>query len=207
MAIVIESPKTVQKTRMLLVSTHPDQSIGYSKVSFNLLKHLGRKDDIEVVQYGFQRFSQDDINKRMHHIPSSVLVYDAAKAKVRVQQGFGFANFREFIRLSRPDVVVIFNDAHVVSNFIIELKREPQVVPPYNKVIVYLDQVYPTQRPDLLNIINTAADHIITFTYYWKAEQGVAKPVSSLMHGFDSDVFKPLTQACSGANDRAESEP
>jgi hypothetical protein len=169
MAIVTESPKIVQKTRLLLVSTHPDQSTGYSKVSFNLLKHLGRKDDIEVVQYGFQRFSQEDINKRMHHIPSLVLVYDAAKAEVPVQQGFGFANFRKFVRLSRPDVIVIFNDAHVVSNFIIELKREPQVVPPSTKIIVYLDQVYSTQRPDLLNIINTTADHIITFTDNWKA--------------------------------------
>ncbi|GAQ91921.1 hypothetical protein KFL_008830030 [Klebsormidium nitens] len=183
------------KTRLLLVSTHPDQNTGYSKVSYNLLKHLGTKEDIEVVQYGFQRFSQEDVNKRMHNIPPSVIVYDAAKAEVPSLQGFGFANFREFVRLSKPDVIVIFNDAQVVTNFLIELKREPQILQPSTKVIVYLDQVYPTQRIDLLNVINGVADHIITFTEYWRKDllrQGVTKPVSTLMHAFDSDLFKPL---------------
>ena len=192
---VIEVADLDTKKRVLLVSTHPAQTTGYSKVSLNLLKHLGRKEDLEIVQYGFQNFATVDSEERLKQIPPNVLVYDAAKAEVPFQEGFGFANFRDFVRLSKPDVIIIFNDSMIVSKFLIELKKEPQILPEKVRIIVYLDQVYPTQRIDLLSIIAESAHHIITFTEYWKQElmkQNVKLPITTLMHGFDDETFKPL---------------
>lgn len=192
---IIEVAELEKKRRVLLVSTHPVQTTGYSKVSLNLLKHLGRKEDLEIIQYGFQNFSTMDSEDRLKQIPPNVLVYDAAKAEVPFQEGFGFNNFRDFVRLSKPDVIMIFNDSMIVSRFLIELKKEPQILSEKVKVIVYLDQVYPTQRIDLLSIIAESAHHIITFTDYWKEEllkQNVKLPITSLMHGFDEETFRPL---------------
>jgi glycosyltransferase involved in cell wall biosynthesis len=99
------------------------------------------------------------------------------------------------VRLSKPDVIVIFNDSVIVSNFLIELKKEPQIISKKVRIIVYLDQVYPTQRIDLLSIIAETAHHIISFTDYWKKEllkQNVNIPITTLMHAFDDETFKPL---------------
>ncbi|GAQ91714.1 hypothetical protein KFL_008380055 [Klebsormidium nitens] len=174
---VIEVAELDPKKRVLLVSTHPVQTTGYSKVSLNLLKHLGKREDLEIVQYGFQNFNSMDSEDRLKQIPSNVLVYDAAKA------------------LSKPDVIVIFNDSMIVSKFLIELKKEPRILSDKVRIVVYLDQVYPTQRVDLLSIIVESAHHIITFTDYWKQEllkQNVRVPMTALMHGFDDETFKPL---------------
>lgn len=186
--------ETVKKTRVLLLSTHPEQVNGYSQVTYHILRHLGKKTDLELVNYGFQRFNQIEGENRMEKIPSNVIVYDAAKAEVPAQQGFGIAQFRDFFRLAKPDVVVIFNDASVVSSFLIELKRDPLICPPETKIITYLDQVYPHQRTDFLNVIQQCSDYIITFTDYWRAEllkQGITKPISSVFHGFDQEKFFP----------------
>jgi D-inositol-3-phosphate glycosyltransferase len=190
--------KTPRKTRVLLVSTHLSQTTGYSKVTFNLLRLLGVRKDLEIINYGFQNFNAVEGKKRLEKIPNSVIIYDAGKAEIPFQQGFGFAQFREFFRLTRPDVVIIFNDATVVTTFLVELKKDPNICPPDLKVITYLDQVYPHQRLDLLEIIHKCSDQIITFTEYWKQEllkQGVTKPVTTLCHGFDEDVFRILPQA------------
>ena len=192
------STKPPHKTRVLLVSTHPSQTTGYSKVTFNLLRLLGLRKNLELINYGFQNFNAVEGEKRLERIPKSVIVYDAGKAEIPFQQGFGFAQFREFFRLTRPDVVIIFNDSTVVTTFLIELKKDPDICPSNVKIVTYLDQVYPHQRLDLLDIIHKCSDHLITLTEYWKQEllkQGVTKPVSTLCHGFDEDVFHPLPQA------------
>jgi hypothetical protein len=89
---VIEVAEINEKKRVLLVSTHPAQTTGYSKVSLNLLKHLGHREDLEIVQYGFQNFNTVDADERLKQIPSNVLIHDAAKSEVPLVEGFGFSN-------------------------------------------------------------------------------------------------------------------
>lgn len=182
--------------RVLVVSTHVSQTTGYSKVSWNLLKYLGNCEDLEVVHYGFQRFNDDTDpgQKRLKSLPESVIVHDAAKAEIPFEQGFGIKQFRDFVKLSRPEVIVIFNDALISARFLNELAIEPRPCPGA-KTVVYLDTVYPFVNPDLLAVIDRSSDHVIAFTDMWKNEllkQGIRKPVTSLMHGFDSKAFFPI---------------
>jgi glycosyltransferase involved in cell wall biosynthesis len=191
MAVIQEAGKK----RTLLVSTHPNQTNGYSKVTYRILRHLGAKEDIELINYGFQNFGHVDMQSRITNIPSSVTVYDAARQEgppSETRHGFGFAHFRDFLKLARPALVIIFNDATIVSSFLLEMKKQPPVLGEGVKVITYLDTVYAHQRPDLLALIDSASDHIIAFTEHWKKAlraQGVSKPMSTLMHGFDEADF------------------
>lgn len=181
--------------RVVLVSTHPNQTNGYSKVTYRILRHLGAKAGIELINYGFQNVGHVDMSDRLSKIPKGVIIYDAAKAETgppESKHGFSFSHFRDFLKLARPDVVVFFNDAVIVSNFLIEMKKQPPVLDKDVKVITYLDTVYAPQRADLLGLINSASDHIITFTEGWREAlkvQGVTKPTSLLMHGFDDADF------------------
>jgi hypothetical protein len=137
------------------------------------------------------------------NIPSGVIIYYAARAEgglSKTRHGFGFAHFRDFLKLTRPDVIVVFNDAVVVSNFLLEIQKQPSVLHKNVKVITYLDTVYAPQRTDLLSLIDSALDHIICFTERWRKSleaQGVTKPTSSLMHGFDDADFPKPSKAAS----------
>lgn len=182
--------------RILFVSTHVSQSTGYAKTSWNLLKELGKKDDIEVIHYGFQRFGDDTDRegKRLASLPESVIVHDACKAEVPLEQGFGFRGFRDFVRLSRPDVIFLYNDVYILARFISELNTEPRPCP-NARIVSYVDTVYEFVNPDLLTLVERASDHFIAFTQHWKEmllNQGVRKPVSTLMHGFDPEQVYPL---------------
>jgi glycosyltransferase involved in cell wall biosynthesis len=191
MVKIIDAPIT----RVLFVSTHVSQTTGYARVTFNLLKQLGLRDDVEIVHYGFQNFNQSDPDgKQVKGLPESVIVHDAARAEVPFEAGFGIAQFRSFAKLARPDVILIYNDAQIIGRFLMELNKEPQVCA-NARVIIYLDQVYFWQRPEFLAIVQRYADHVICFTEGWKQEllkQGFSKPVSTVMHGFDPKQFFPI---------------
>jgi glycosyltransferase involved in cell wall biosynthesis len=82
----------------------------------------------------------------------------------------------------------------VICNFLEKLDTLTPEEKTY-KMIIYLDQVYRIQRPDLLLRIEKAADVYFAFTNYWRdilKEQGVTKPIHVLRHGFDSDTYKPM---------------
>jgi glycosyltransferase involved in cell wall biosynthesis len=197
MAVIQEAGKK----RVLLVSTHPNQTNGYSKVTYRILKHLGAKDDIELINYGFQNFGIVDMQSRLTRIPPAVTIYDAARAEGGISEtraGFGFGHFRDFLKLARPKAIIVFNDAVVVSTFLLEIKKQPSVLGKDVKVITYLNTVYAPQRPDLLALIDSASDHIITFTKRWMESlraQGVRTPMSALMHGFDEADFPEPREA------------
>ena len=194
MVKILEAPVL----RVLFVSTHVSQSTGYSKVAWNLLKQLGQKEDIEVVHFGFQRFGDDTDpdNRRLKALPQSIIVHDAAKSEVPFEQGFGFRQFRDFVRLTKPDILLIFNDVLILSRFLQELNVEPRACP-NARIITMVDTVYPFVNPDLMSIVERGSDHLIAFTDYWKQQieaQGVRKPISTLMHGFDPEQFFPIDQ-------------
>ncbi len=58
----VELPK--QTKRFLLVSTHAQQTTGYSKVSYNLVQELSKRTDIMLFHFGFQRFFEIGENYR-----------------------------------------------------------------------------------------------------------------------------------------------
>lgn len=188
--------RTTKPKRFLLVSTHAQQTTGYSKVSYHLVQELAKQSDILLFHFGFQRFF--DIAPNYRPYPENVEVYDSAKQErenpttVPKENGFGFSQLPAYIEKVKPDVVLIYNDAGVICNF---LDKLPEFRP--FKLIIYLDQVYTIQRPDLLSRIDKQADCLFAFTNFWRdilKKQGITKPIHILRHGFEPEVFKPLNR-------------
>jgi glycosyltransferase involved in cell wall biosynthesis len=185
-------------TKFMLVSTHAQQTTGYSKVSYNIIKELVRHTNIEVFHFGFQRFFEIGSNYRPY--PAGVDVYDPAKQEAADsllprEQGFGFSQLPTYIRNTKPDVVMIYNDAAVICQFLEKLSVLTSAERASFKLVIYLDQVYRIQRPDMLARIDKEADAYFAFTEYWRqvlVAQGVKKPVHILRHGFDPHVWKPM---------------
>jgi len=63
------------------------------------------------------------------------------------------------------------------------------------KTIAYIDQVYPYQKENYIQIINNTVDLSFAFTEYWKntiIEQNLKTPCKIMRHGFNSEIFYPI---------------
>jgi glycosyltransferase involved in cell wall biosynthesis len=141
--------------RFLFASTHTDQQTGYSKIANNLLKELVKVEGLEVFHFGFQRHP-------VYRRPKieGLTQYDAAANEDPKEQGFGFNCFMDYVKLVKPDVVMIYNDTLVVNRFLALMPEER----PY-KVWIYLDQVY---KGCALGKIPEIADKVFVFSKEWK---------------------------------------
>ncbi len=195
-SVDVYTPKKPRK--FLLVSTHAQQTTGYSKVSHNIVQQIAADGRIELHHFGFQRFFEIGVGYRPY--PAGVTVYDpAAREKeegVPKEQGFGYSQLPDIVRKVQPDVVLIYNDAGVICHFLDKLAAAfPKPEDRCYKLIIYFDQVYTIQRPDLLARIEKEADAYFAFTEYWRRclqEQGIKKPIHILRHGFDAETYKPM---------------
>lgn len=177
--------------KVAIFGTYPTQMNGYSKVVYELMNQLAKHDPfIQLSIFGFQNtFSHP--NHRLE-IPENVYIHDAAKHENPKAQGFGFSQVKEFVATQRPDVIVIYNDMIVISNILNQIDEIPDRK---FKIILYVDQVYPSQRKEFINIINKYADAIILFSKYWETciiDQGITVPTYVLEHGFNKDTFFPV---------------
>lgn len=181
--------------RFLIVGTHAHQTTGYSKVTYNIIQELAKLGTLDLFHFGFQKFVSPPQDYRNY--PAGVDVYDpvdAERAKMADQEmGFGFSQLPDYIRKVKPDVILIYNDAGVICRFLDKLAEKlSEAERKQYKMIIYLDQVYVIQRPELLGRIEKDADVYFTFTEYWKQvleKQGVKKPIYVMRHGFDKDQF------------------
>ena len=179
------------KLRFLLVSTHAHQFTGYSKVSHGILGELVKQPWLDVTHFGFQKFHDLPANFRPY--PAGVDVIDAAALEKPLQQGFGYSVLPDVIRRKKPNVVMIYNDMAVVTQFI-EAIRKSGITRNF-QLWVYCDQVYAMQSQAFLDILNRDTDRIFAFSPYWKKclkDQGVTRPTDVLLHGFTPKQFFPV---------------
>jgi glycosyltransferase involved in cell wall biosynthesis len=179
--------------RFALVSTHIDQTTGYSKVSYNLVKQLGALTPrVKVFHFGFQRHPS---KAGLRKYPEGVLSYDAAANEDPREEGFGYNKIHEYIETVTPDVVMIYNDPLVVAKFIESMKHE-RGKSTY-KLWIYLDQVYSGIATPLIEVIHAHADRVYCFTEAWKAaflEYGPFEDVRVLEHAVDPTVFTCMSE-------------
>jgi glycosyltransferase involved in cell wall biosynthesis len=188
-------PGTPAKRKFMLVGTHAHQTTGYSKVTYNIIKELAKTNKFELSHFGFQKFiTSSPEGYRLY--PANVEVYDSVQVeregKAEKEMGFGFSQLVPYIRKIKPDVVLIYNDAGIIYQFLDKMKDLTTEERSKFKLIIYLDQVYTIQRPEFLQAMDKSADAFFTFTEFWKktlAEQGIHKPIHVLRHGFDSDMY------------------
>lgn len=186
------------KKRFLLIGTHAHQTTGYSKVTYHIIQELAKLNQFELYHFGFQKFHTQPHDYRPY--PPSVDVYDPVEAErngAEQEMGFGYSQVAAYVKKVKPDVIMIYNDAGVICRFLDKLAELPASDRLY-KTILYLDQVYVIQRPELLARMEKDADAYFTFTEFWKTilqQQGIKKPVHVMRHGFDPNQFKPLNKS------------
>jgi glycosyltransferase involved in cell wall biosynthesis len=179
-------------TRILLFATYPTSSNGYSKVAYELAKHLSTKKDVSLTYYGFQNFQRNPVHDKERTLPDNVQIYDAFANEKNKQVGFGFEEITDFVTLNKPDVCIIYNDMVVISNVIEQLKK---IQNRKFKIMTYVDQVYLCQKKEFINRLNQDSDHVICFSKYWEKcikDQGLTKPTSVLEHGFNPMMHYPI---------------
>ena len=176
--------------RVVLVSTHIDQTTGYSKVSYNLLRQLGSLSPrVKTFHFGFQRHpTKSSIRK----YPDGIVPYDAAANEDPKEEGFGFNKIHEYLEMVQPDLVMIYNDPLIIYKFIEAMKHD-KMKSTY-KLWLYVDQVYEGIAPPLVQKMNEHADRIYCFSETWKqiySRYGGSSPYV-LEHSVDTNVFSKL---------------
>ena len=183
----------------MLVGTHAHQMTGYSKVTYHIIQELAKDPSIELYHFAFQKFIGTPAEFRPY--PKGVDVLDTVEAErnktAEQEMGFGFSQLPAYVQKVKPDVIMIYNDAGVICRFLDKLDTLPASAKTY-KMIIYLDQVYILQRPELLQRMDKAAHAYFAFTQYWRTvlqKQGITKPIHVLRHGFDPMQFKRMDKA------------
>jgi glycosyltransferase involved in cell wall biosynthesis len=178
--------------KVMLCCSSEKISNGYSVVGYNLAKHIATKDDIALIYWGFQKFQENPEHSKQRQLPKNVTTYDAWEHENPKQMGFGFDQIVAYVDEHKPEVIIVYNDFVVVSNILEKLKT---CTHKEFKTIIYIDQVYDTQKKEYIRRLNDQADFVITFTPYWDKilkDQGMIKPSDWLQHGFDSMKNYPV---------------
>lgn len=178
--------------RFLLVSTHIDQTTGYSKVSFNLVKQLASlAPTVKTFHFGFQRHPS---RAGLRKYPDGVVSYDAAANEDPKGDGFGFNKIHEYIETVNPDVVMIYNDPITIYKFI-ECMKHKKGTSPY-KLWLYIDQVYEGIAQPIMDELYKHADRLYAFSQLWKKHlesYGSHPDIKVLEHAVDPMVFTNMS--------------
>jgi len=177
-----EKPEKPEKPlKILIVSTHINQSNGYSKVTYNIIKELTKHKWITLVHFATQQLVSGDIGRKY---PSNVKVI----AKTDKKNGFAFSEINGVITSERPDIVFIYNDMSTICNYVEEIRKIPRIF----KIWAYLDITYKSPPQQMIDNINRDIERIFCFTKTWKDElksAGITRPIDIMNHGLDSSIF------------------
>jgi glycosyltransferase involved in cell wall biosynthesis len=184
--------------RIMICGTYPiGTSNGYSKVVYYISKYLGQYEDIDLTIYGFQNFANTNGANIRSDIPSRVKLHDAMAHENPRRNGFGELEIGNYIKNNPQDVIIIFNDNIITSALTQTIINECGSNRNKFKLVSYMDQVYPYQKKNYIELLNQYFDGIIAFTPYW---QGIARklgikesmPMFSFPHGFDHKLYYPI---------------
>ena len=179
--------------RFVLISTHVDQTTGYSKVVYNLLGQLATlAPEVKTYHFGFQRHPS---HSSIRTVPKGVISYDAAANEDPKEDGFGFNKIHEYLEMVNPDVVMIYNDPLIIHKFIESMKFDKEKST--YKLWLYVDQVYEGIVPPLIESMNKNAHRIYCFTPYWAEIYSKYAPFSDirvLENAVDTTLFSKIPE-------------
>ena len=191
-------PSSSGNKRIMLCGTYPiAASNGYSKVVYYISKHLGNCTDIDLTIYGFQNFSHTVAQGIRNDIPKRVKIHDAFATENPQRNGFGEIEITDYVKENPQDIIIIFNDNMITSAIVANLVNECWSEKKNFKLVSYMDQVYPYQKPEYIQLLNKHFDAVIAFTPYWKniaRKLGIREdmPMFSFPHGFDESLYYPV---------------
>jgi glycosyltransferase involved in cell wall biosynthesis len=176
--------------KILIVSTHINQSNGYSKVAYNIINQLSVHSWINIVHFGTQKLLSGDIGRKY---PANVKAIDGTAIEKQKHAGFAFNELPSVILTEKPDIVFIYNDLSIISAYIEEIRKVIQNR--FFKIWTYVDMTYKLQPQPLIDIINRDVERIFCFTKSWKEElksQGITRPVDVMNHGIDTSIIRAI---------------
>jgi len=180
--------------RFVLVSTHVDQTTGYSKVVYNLLGQLTKlAPTVKTYHFGFQRHPE---RANLRTVPKGIISYDAAANEDPKEEGFGFNKIYDYLEMVNPDVVMIYNDPLIIHRFIDSMKYKKGETP--YKLWLYVDQVYQGIAPPLIETMNKNADRIYLFSEHWKGvyeTYGSPPTLGVIGHAVDKTLFSKIPKS------------
>ena len=162
-------------------------------MSHGLLKELAKVDWLSTTHYAIQGISQPTLDRTY---PQNIKVHNVIEHTMK-DSGFGFENLATLIEAEKPHIVLIYNDMSIIEEYVNQFHKAALLVPRRFKLWVYLDQVYTSQIPQHVSILNRDVDHIFTFTKEWKEiieKNGVTRPINVMAHGFESSRFIQMTK-------------
>lgn len=177
--------------KVLLVSTHIDQTTGYSKVSSALVKQLAAlSPTVKTYHFGFQRHPA---RSGLRKYPEGVKSYDAAANEDPKEEGFGYNKILEYVETVEPDLVMIYNDPFTIYRFIEALKHEKGKSS--YKLWLYLDQVYEGIAQPVMDTLFAHADRFYAFSPKWKTtlEAYGKGEIRVLEHAVDPTIFTSMS--------------
>jgi glycosyltransferase involved in cell wall biosynthesis len=197
--VMAAAPTNQKKLKFMLVSTHCHQVTGYSKVSYGLIQELAKCSGwLEVAHFGFQKMPNRDFSATRTY-PAGIKVYDAQELEkagpTQQKQGFGYAELPKAIQEFQPNVIMVYNDMAVITQFMNAIKQSG--IKRDFATWLYVDQVYTMQLNGYIEVINKEADRVFAFTIDWKQclkDQGVHRPIDVIGHGFDSKMFYTVSK-------------
>jgi len=156
--------------KFALVSTSLQQTTGYSKVAYNLLKQLRSVEGLELFQFAIHRKTMG-----MRPAIEGLVVED--------HSDFDFDKLQGFLDKHSIDVVMIYNDIGVILSYMKKINHP--------RIWAYLDTIAHGIPPPLLKALGDGAEKIFLFNSYWKSVYNF-KQSYVLEHGVDTDIFKVL---------------
>lgn len=155
--------------KLCLVSTSLNQSTGYSKVAYNMMKELSGVTNLELFHYA------------VHHVTKVPYRPVLEGITVKENDDFNVEGLQAFCEEHAVEVVFIYNDIGVTLSYL--QKWCPA------RLWVYLDTVAHGIPPPLLKILDEKAERVYVMNDYWKSVYPF-KNVRVLEHGVDTEVFK-----------------
>ena len=185
-------------TKVLFFGTHPNQYNGYSKVVYELARNIAKKEDIDLTVYGFQYFNKKELPGHRTDT-TKYKIYDAQKGEGddAKTMGFGINEIAAQVSEIQPDICIIYNDMHIISNVLQQLIKCKSASASLTdmKIVAYVDQVYLNQKKDFIKNLNNHCDHVITFTDYLDKiikEQGMKLSTTVIQHAFNPQEMYPI---------------
>lgn len=192
---VNEIKEPIKKLKLLFVSTHIDQTTGYAKISYGILRELAKLDWLSVTHYAIQGLPRK-INNRSY--PSNVNVINACQIEKDITKtgGFAFAELPAVIRKESPHIIFFYNDIQTILQYIHEIRCSS--IKRTFQIWAYIDLVYKNINTQYIDAINRDIDRVFCFTKEWKDMlkiQNITRPIDVMNHAFNEDIIKIVSKA------------
>ena len=170
-------------TKLLIIGTHPCHTTGYSKAMWHMLSGLVKLDKFDITVFGIQKYFDETKETRTFPPHPRLNVYDVLKYDEE-DYGYGTKSLAMFVETMKPDVVLIYNELYVSSQYI-RIINNTSVSP---SIVVYLDQIYLPQNQNNVSFFNNNVDHVITFSEHWAQNirsNNMHDPISVVRHAIE----------------------